>query len=98
MADVRFAIRLLLRSPAHTITAALALALGIGATVSIFSAVYAVLYRPLPLPAEERLVVPVSFNLRRGIDRASVPFADYVDWRNEREVSRPGSSGRWACE
>jgi len=86
MADVRFAIRLLLRSPVHTITAALALALGIGATVSIFSAVYAVLYRPLPLPAEDRLVVPVSFNLRRGIDRASVPLADYVDWRNEREV------------
>jgi putative ABC transport system permease protein len=86
MSDVRFAVRLLLRSPVHTITAALALALGIGATVAIFSAVYAVLYRPLPLPAADRLVVPVSINARRGIDRASVPYADYADWRNEREV------------
>jgi FtsX-like permease family protein len=54
--------------------------------VAIFSAVYAMLYRPLPLSGAGRLVVPVSTNAARGFDRASVPFADYADWRNERDI------------
>ena len=45
---------------------------GIGGTVAIFSALYAVLYRPLLLVEAERLVVPVSVNLTRGIQRGGV--------------------------
>ena len=86
MHDVLYAVRLLRRAPAHTFTAVLALAVGIGATVAIFSAVYAALFRPLPITGSDRLVVPVSTNPARGLDRASVPYADYADWRAERDV------------
>jgi putative ABC transport system permease protein len=54
--------------------------------VAIVSAVYAVLYRPLAIADGHRLVVPVSVNAGRGIERGSVPFADYADWRQERDV------------
>ncbi len=84
MTDIRYAVRLLLRAPGHTATAVLALALGIGATVAIFSAAYTTLYRPLPIPDPQRLVVPVGANAERGIERASIPLADVADWRAEK--------------
>ena len=84
--DVRYAVRMLRRAPAFTVVAILTLALGIGASVAIASAVYAVLYRPLPIAEADRLVVPVSTNARRNIERGSVPYADYVDWRAEADL------------
>src|SRR5262245_36569083 len=84
--DFRFATRALLKSPAYSLVALLTLALGIGATVAIFSAVYAVLLAPLPYPEPDALVVPVSTNAARGFDRASVPYADYLDWREQRDI------------
>jgi putative ABC transport system permease protein len=55
--ELRIVTRHLLRSPGFTITAVLMLALGIGATTSIFSIVEGVLLRPVPFPHSERLVV-----------------------------------------
>ena len=55
--DLKLACRRLLRNPAFTLVAVFTLAIGIGANTAIFSAVYGVLLRPLPLDDPDRLVV-----------------------------------------
>ena len=54
--DLRLAIRSLARNPGFTAVSVLTLALGIGATTTVFSVVYGVLFRPLPFPGADRLV------------------------------------------
>ena len=55
--DVRHALRLLRRAPAFTFTALATIALGIGLNTTIFSVAYGVLWRPLPYPDPDRLII-----------------------------------------
>jgi len=79
--DVRFAFRMLSRSPSFTIAALSALALGIGANTAVFSVVNSVLLKPLPFPDSDRLVMVFNSRPLMGIKSGGVGVADFLDWK-----------------
>ena len=80
--DIRFGIRQLRHSPAFAWTAVITLGLGIGATTAIFSAVYALLIRPLPYPNESRLMeLSESYPKKNQFDGAMIS-PDFVALRS----------------
>src|ERR1700693_2303327 len=84
--DLRHAIRMLLRSPGFALVALFSLALGISATTTIFSAIDAILLRPLPYRAIDRLVSIVNTSAKYPGSDLAVSEADLVRWRRENNV------------
>jgi predicted permease len=79
--DLRYGVRILLRSPAVTLIAIVTLALGIGANTALFSVVNGVLLTPLPYPHSEQLVA-VS-EKRPGLDQSPPAYLNFLDWHRE---------------
>jgi len=89
--DIRYAIRMLIKTPAVTCVAILTLALGIGANTAIFSGVSAFILREIPVPEANRLIRPVEIGEDgRAADEVSYP--DFVEYRNQ-STSFTGLSG-----
>ena len=84
--DVRFGVRTLVKSPAFTVVAVIALALGIGANSAIFSVVNAVLLRPLPYKDSDRLFMVWEKGDAEAFPLNSVSAANFMDWREQNHV------------
>jgi putative ABC transport system permease protein len=78
--DVRYAFRLLAKSPGFTAIAILTLALGIGANTAIFTVVNAVLLRPLPFQDPSRLVLVAE---KSPYPTISTSYQNWLDWRDQ---------------
>ena len=89
MQDLRYALRLLARSPGYALTCVAVLALGIGANVAIFSVVNSIILRPLPYPDAGRLVFlwqhfPNMPDPPGG--RIQVARKNYLEWKRQNTV------------
>jgi predicted permease len=76
--DLRYAIRMLFKSPGFTAVAILTLALGIGANTALFSVVNGVLLNPLPFPDPARLVTVAAS--KPNFARGSISYPNFLDW------------------
>jgi putative ABC transport system permease protein len=84
--DLRYSLRVLARSPSFTLVAVVGLALGIGANSAIFTAMNAVLLRPLPYKQAEQLVLLWELNRRNGDHEIKASAPDYIDWKEQNSV------------
>src|SRR3989449_1383921 len=81
--DVRYAIRLLLKSPVFSLTVIITLGLGIGLNSAIFSVVSGILLRDPPVKAPEHIVVVTMANSEQGSDRNPVSASEFSVLREQ---------------
>src|SRR5437762_14300274 len=92
--DLRFAFRLLLKNPTFTAVAVVAIALGIGANTAVLSLVNALLIRPLPYRAPERLALLLQHFKAQNLERIPVSPPEFVDYESHAQsFERLGAFG-----
>lgn len=93
--DIRNAIRNLIRRPSFLIIAVITLALGVGGTTAIFSALSALILHPLDFPNLDRVVAVWETFPSKGVERNEVSMANYLDWRAQNQTFEDMGLIRW---
>ena len=83
LADVRLALRTLLKNRGFAVVALLTIALGVGANAAVFSVVNATLIQPLPYADPERLVAVFETARRAAVERRAVSYPNFLEWQRE---------------
>jgi len=86
LADIRFAVRWLRKSPGFTLVAVASLAIGIGFNTALFAIVDAVLFKPLPVTAPERLVDVFTSDSTGKVEFSTSSYPDFVDLTAQNDV------------
>ena len=84
--DLRFGLRMLLKTPVVTVVAIVALTLGIGANTAIFSVVNAVLLRSFPYTETQQLVLVWEKRAGGRTDQNVINLANFSDWKEQNQV------------
>lgn len=84
--DIRYSYRAAVKSPGFTLVALLTLALGIGATSSIFSIVNAVLLRPLPFREADRLITITNDFTGQNVSHLGVSAPEFFEYREQSQI------------
>lgn len=87
MSDLKVGFRILRKNPGPSLFAVVALSLGIGLTVMMFSIVYGALLRGLPFDEPGQLMHMERSQVSRGIESMEVTIHDYTDWREQQKQS-----------
>src|SRR5215469_11453700 len=82
--DLRYSVRMLLKSPGFAAIVVITLALGIGANTALFSVVNGVLLNPLSYPHSEQLVA--VYGTAPGLSQGPASYLNFLDWQHNNQT------------